>query len=194
MWPRHTGDFSMFRIYADANGEPAEYSSFQCPPENQETPEYLYQGAERGRLRHDHGFPGKHQPLPHRLGSERNAWRHSNANRVSRIRGTRRQAVLKEAMAASDKATYSICQQVCRFSSNYWKNSIGMNKAIIDNDVLGTKAEQEKLNSLEFAKGKNNTGLHEGVVAKIDEAVAKTSANANDRSVSCLTEAFSRRH
>ena len=38
-------------------------------------------------------------------------------------------------------------------SSNYWKNSIGMNKAIIDNDVLGTKAEQEK-KFAEFAKGK----------------------------------------
>ena len=31
MWPRHTGDFSMFRIYADANGEPAEYSASMSP-------------------------------------------------------------------------------------------------------------------------------------------------------------------
>ena len=31
MWPRHTGDFSMFRIYADANGEPAEYSANNTP-------------------------------------------------------------------------------------------------------------------------------------------------------------------
>ena len=31
MWPRHTGDFSMFRIYADANGEPAEYSASNVP-------------------------------------------------------------------------------------------------------------------------------------------------------------------
>ena len=31
MWPRHTGDFSMFRIYADANGEPAEYSTSNTP-------------------------------------------------------------------------------------------------------------------------------------------------------------------
>ena len=32
MWPRHTGDFSMFRIYADANGEPADYSASNQPP------------------------------------------------------------------------------------------------------------------------------------------------------------------
>jgi hypothetical protein len=31
MWPRHTGDFSMFRIYADANGEPADYSASNAP-------------------------------------------------------------------------------------------------------------------------------------------------------------------
>lgn len=38
MWPRHTGDFSMFRIYADKNGEPAEYSKDNVPLQ---TPKYL---------------------------------------------------------------------------------------------------------------------------------------------------------
>ncbi|MFK1848784.1 S46 family peptidase [Bacteroides fragilis] len=71
MWPRHTGDFSMFRIYADANGEPAEYSASNVPLKTKKTPEHLYQRAERGRLCHDYGIPGKHQPLSHRLGSER---------------------------------------------------------------------------------------------------------------------------
>ena len=44
-----------------------------------------------------------------------------------------------------------------------------MNKAIIDNDVLGTKAKQEK-NFAEFAKGKTE---YEGVVERIDEIIAK---------------------
>ena len=38
MWPRHTGDFSMFRIYADANGEPAEYNASNVPLK---TPKFL---------------------------------------------------------------------------------------------------------------------------------------------------------
>ena len=38
MWPRHTGDFSMFRIYADKNREPAEYSQDNVPLQ---TPKYL---------------------------------------------------------------------------------------------------------------------------------------------------------
>ena len=69
----------------------------------------------------------------------------------------------------SDKNPHPVCQQICRKAANYWKNSIGMNKAIIDNDVLGTKAKQEK-NFAEFAKGKTE---YEGVVERIDEIIAK---------------------
>ena len=52
-----------------------------------------------------------------------------------RIRGARL-AVLKEVMNASDKIRIQYANKYAG-SSNYWKNSIGMNKAIIDNDVLG---------------------------------------------------------
>ena len=62
MWPRHTGDFSMFRIYADANGEPAEYKK---------TFAYFYQGLERRRLCHDYGISRKYKPLSDRIGSKR---------------------------------------------------------------------------------------------------------------------------
>ena len=74
----------------------------------------------------------------------------SNAPRI-RIRGTR-QDVLKEAMNASDKVRIQYANKYAG-SSNYWKNSIGMNKAIIDNNVLGTKAEQEA-KFAKFAKEK----------------------------------------
>lgn len=60
MWPRHTGDFSMFRIYADANGEPAEYSENNVPLKTKKQFVYLYQRVERRRLRNDYGIPRKH--------------------------------------------------------------------------------------------------------------------------------------
>lgn len=63
---------------------------------------------------------------------------------------------------------HPVCQQICR-KQQLLENSIGMNKAIIDNDVLGTKAKQEK-NFAEFAKGKTE---YEGVVERIDEIIAK---------------------
>ena len=68
-----------------------------------------------------------------------------------RIRGARL-AVLKEVMNASDKIRIQYANKYAG-SSNYWKNSIGMNKAIIDNDVLGAKAEIEKKYAA-FAQGK----------------------------------------
>ena len=56
-------------------------------------------------------------------------------------------------MDASDKIRIQYASKYAG-SSNYWKNSIGMNKAIIDNDVLGTKAEHEKLSSQHLPKAK----------------------------------------
>ena len=76
----------------------------------------------------------------------------------------------KKYMNASDKIRIQYASKYAG-SSNYWKNSIGMNKAIIDNDVLGTKAEQEA-KFAEFAKEKNNTD-YMNVVAKSTKSVAK---------------------
>lgn len=53
-----------------------------------------------------------------------------------------RQNILRKEMAASDKVRIQYASKFAG-SSNYWKNSIGMNKAIVDNKVLETKAEQE---------------------------------------------------
>ena len=72
-------------------------------------------------------------------------------------------------MDASDKTRIQYANKFAG-SSNYWKNSIGMNKAIIDNDVLGAKAEQEKKFN-EFAKNKPE---YQGVVNKIDSIVSST--------------------
>ena len=166
MWPRHTGDFSMFRIYADANGDPAEYSASNVPLK---TPKYLpisIKGLEEGDYAMIMGFPGSTSRYL-TVSEVKERMEAQNQPRIT-IRGARL-AVLKEVMAASDKTRIQYANKYAG-SSNYWKNSIGMNKAIIDNDVLGTKAEQEK-RFAEFAKGKPE---YEGVVEKIDAIVNQT--------------------
>lgn len=58
MWPRHTGDFSIFRIYADKDGEPAEYSQDNVPLK---TPKYFsisLKGLNEGDYAMIMGFPG----------------------------------------------------------------------------------------------------------------------------------------
>ena len=165
MWPRHTGDFSMFRIYADKNGEPAEYSADNVPLK---TPKYLsisIKGLDEGDYAMIMGFPGSTE-------------RYLTAGEVRQMMTAQNQAmidmrtvylnVLKKYMSESDKIRLQSANKFAG-SSNYWKNSIGMNKAIVDNDVLGTKAEQEK-KFAEFAAGKAE---YEGVVGKIDAIVEK---------------------
>ena len=139
MWPRHTCDFSVFRIYADANGEPADYSPNNVPLKAKKHLAISLKGIEEGDYAMIMGFPGStnryltQSEIKQRMYS-------TNEPRI-RIRGAR-QEVLKEEMYASDKIRIQYASKYAS-SSNYWKNSIGMNKAIIDNKVLETKAEQE---------------------------------------------------
>ena len=182
MWPRHTGDFSMFRIYADANGEPAEYSESNIPLKTKKHLAISLKGLKEGDYAMIMGFPGSTS----RYLTVSEVKERMNSTNEPRIRvRTARLNVLKEVMNASDKTRIQYANKYAG-SSNYWKNSIGMNKAIIDNDVLGTKAAQEARFAA-FAKEKNNAD-YMNVVKQIDDAVAIT-APLNYQFTS-LTEAF----
>ena len=61
IWPRHTGDFSMFRVYADANNEPAEYSAGNVPYRPKRHFPISTKGVEEGDFTMIYGFPGNTQ-------------------------------------------------------------------------------------------------------------------------------------
>ena len=166
MWPRHTGDFSMFRIYADANGEPAEYSESNVPLKTPKSLPISIKGLNEGDYAMIMGFPGSTE----RYLTQSEVKQRMNAVNQAMIdmRGVRLE-VLRKYMDASDKTRIQYASKFAG-SSNYWKNSIGMNKAIIDNDVLGAKAEIEKKYA-SFAQGKPE---YEGVVEKIDAIIEKS--------------------
>ena len=153
----------MFRIYADANGEPAKYSPSNVPLK---TPKYLpisLKGVEENDYAMVMGFPGSTS----RYLTQSEVKQRMEADNQSKIdMRTIYLNVLREWMAQSDKIRIQYASKFAG-SSNYWKNSIGMNKAIIDNDVLGAKAEIERRYA-EWAKGKPE---YEGVVEKIDAIV-----------------------
>lgn len=166
MWPRHTGDFSMFRVYTDKNGNPAEYSKDNIPLKAKKHLTISLRGLQEGDYAMIMGFPGSTS----RYLTESEVKLRMQSTNVPRITVREaRQNVLRREMAASDKVRIQYASKFAS-SSNYWKNSIGMNKAIIDNQVLETKAEQEA-KFAEFAKSQNNAAYAE-VVAKIDEYVA----------------------
>ena len=165
MWPRHTGDFSMFRIYADKNGEPAEYSTENVPLK---TPKFFpisLKGLNEGDYAMIMGFPGSTERY---LTQSEVRQRMTAINQAMIDMRTVYLDVLKKYMRQSDKTRIQYANKFAG-SSNYWKNSIGMNKAIVDNNVLETKAEQEK----RFAAFAQGNPEYEGVVDKIDALVEK---------------------
>ncbi|MBQ8442350.1 MAG: S46 family peptidase, partial [Bacteroides sp.] len=168
MWPRHTCDFSVFRVYADANGEPADYSPNNVPLKAKKHLAISLKGIEEGDYAMIMGFPGStnryltQSEIKQRMTA-------TNEPRI-RIRGAR-QEVLKAEMYASDKIRIQYASKYAG-SSNYWKNSIGMNKAIVDNKVLETKAEQEA-RFAKFAQEKDNSDYAK-LVSQIDAVIEKS--------------------
>ena len=168
MWPRHTCDFSVFRIYADANGEPADYSPNNVPLKAKKHLAISLKGIQEGDYAMIMGFPGSTS----RYLTQSEVKQRMTATNEPRIliRETR-QGVLKEEMAASDKVRIQYASKYAQ-SSNYWKNSIGMNKAIIDNKVRETKSEQEA-RFTEFADASGHAE-YQHVVSDIDGLVERS--------------------
>ncbi len=140
MWPRQTCDFSVFRIYADKDGEPAEYSPDNVPLHTRRYAQVSTEGYRPGDYCMTVGYPGSTSRYLSSWGiSER-----VNDRNVStiQVRG-RKQEVWKKFMDA-DRAVGIKYASKWASSSNYWKNSIGMNKAIADLDVIGQKQRLEQ--------------------------------------------------
>ena len=165
MWPRHTGDFSMFRIYGDKNGNPAAYSKDNVPLK---TPKHLkisLEGFSYGDYAMIMGFPGS--TSRYLTGEEvKQRMYHKNEPRIA-MRDLSLK-VIREEMEKSEETTIKYASKLARIS-NYWKNSIGMNKAIIDNKVIETKL-QEEAGFKAWAKSIGNSD-YENVVENINACV-----------------------
>ena len=139
MWPRHTGDFSIFRVYAGKDNRPAAYSEDNVPYKAEKWLDISLKGIKEGDFGMIMGFPGSTQrymtsyEIDYMLEVD-------NPQRIY-IRGER-QAILKEDMQASDKIRIQYASKYAS-SSNYWKNSIGMSRGVLKLNVKGKKKAQE---------------------------------------------------
>ncbi len=139
MWPRQTCDFSVFRIYADKDGEPAEYSEENVPLHCDNYARIAMDGYQNGDFCMTVGYPGSTSRYLSSWGIDERV----NAINVStiQVRG-KKQEVWKRFMDA-DRAVGIKYASKWASSSNYWKNSIGMNKAIADLEVIKQKQQLE---------------------------------------------------
>ncbi|RLD61915.1 MAG: serine protease [Bacteroidetes bacterium] len=126
MWPRHTGDFSMFRIYCSPDGKPAEYSEENVPFHPKHHLPISLKGVKNGDFAMILGYPGSTQRFLTSWGVKETI-EQENPNRI-KIRG-KKQSIWKEDMSTSDKIRIQYSSKYAR-SSNYWKYSIGENKGL----------------------------------------------------------------
>lgn len=139
MWPRHTGDFSVFRVYAGADNKPAAYSKDNKPYQPKYVAEVSLQGYQDKDYAMTIGFPGSTDRYLCSWGVQQRI-EDSNKPRIE-VRGIK-QEIWKEAMLKSDEVRIKYASKYAG-SSNYWKNSIGMNKGLANLKVIDRKREEE---------------------------------------------------
>lgn len=139
MYPRHTCDFSAFRVYADANNQPAEYSASNRPYKPDYVAEISLQGYDEKDYAMTIGFPGRTNRYLSSWGV-RQRIEDSNMPRIE-VRGIK-QDIWKKAMLASDAVRIKYASKYAG-SSNYWKNSIGMNRGLARLNVIERKKAEE---------------------------------------------------
>jgi len=139
MWPRQTCDFSVFRIYADpdTNG-PAEYSERNVPYHPEHWAQISNEGYADGDFSMTMGYPGSTSRYLSSYGIEE---RYLQNDVRQQVRGVKQQ-VMKRHMDASEAVRIKYDSKYAQ-SSNYWKNSIGMNKCIDSIGLVKQKRDFE---------------------------------------------------
>lgn len=139
-WPRHTGDFSVFRIYADTHNRPADYSPDNVPYRPPYVASISLAGYREGSFCMTLGYPGSTERYLSSFGIEEMM---NNANRARiDVRGVK-QAIWKREMDRRDSIRIKYASKYDE-SSNYWKNSFGVNQAIRKLHVLDKKRALEQ--------------------------------------------------
>lgn len=140
MWPRHCGDFSIFRIYASKDGKPANYAADNVPLKVKKHLAINMNGIKEGDFTFVMGFPGRN-------------WRYMISDEVEErmqttnfmrdtVRGVRLR-MLGEEMAKDAKTRIQYAAKYAS-SANYWKNAIGMNEGLVSLKVLDRKKDEQK--------------------------------------------------
>lgn len=154
MWPRHTGDFSMFRVYADKDNNPAPYSKDNVPYKPKKYFRISTKGVQEGDFTFIYGFPGRTQEYIHSEGVryiEETGDPHKIHLRTLRL------DIMNRHQAESQKVRIQYSSKNANVS-NAWKKWQGEVKGIRKMKTVAVKQAYEKKFD-EWAKGKEYEGL-----------------------------------
>ncbi len=182
-WPRHTADFSMFRVYADANGNPADYSTNNVPLQPKHHLPVNLGGVKENDFAMILGYPGRTNRWMPAGGIEQNvkyaypAWVEGSKTGMDNM---------KKYMVQSEALNLVYASKFAGVA-NYWKNRQGMIDALSKFGTAKTKAAQEaKFNT--WANQPANKAKYGNVVATINNYYAMT--NEKSRHDNYLQQLF----
>ena len=172
-WPRHTGDFSIFRVYGDKDGNPAAYSADNVPLKPKHFLPVSIKGVHEGDFSMILGYPGRTNRWMPAAGIDQNvnyaypAW--VEASKVG-MDAMKKHMDQDQAVKLNYASTYSGV-------ANYWKNRQGMIDALTKHKTSATKRKQEK-KFQKWANKKDNRAQYAKVLSDINAYYAATNEKA----------------
>jgi len=168
-WPRHTGDFSLFRVYTDKDGNPAPYSPDNIPMSPKHHLPVSTAGIKEGDFSMILGYPGRTNRWMPAQGIEQNvsfaypAW----------VEGSRLgMDVMKKYMDQNDEVRLNYASKYASVA-NYWKNRQGMIDALKAHKTVEKKTKEEK-DFNKWANKKENKATYGKVIEDINAYYAAT--------------------
>ena len=170
VWPRHTGDFSVFRVYAGKDNKPAPYSKDNVPYQPLHYLPISFKDRKVGDFTMVYGFPG--QTEQHVVSSYLKFIVEKERPARIKMRDLSLEAI-NEGMKSSDliRIQYSAKQASI---ANAWKKWIGQIDGLKQLDAVSIKIEQEK-KYVASANSKSEWKKYAEVIAKMNELVAAKS-------------------
>lgn len=172
-WPRHTGDFSMFRVYGDKDGNPAAYSTSNVPLQPKHHLPVSLKGYQPNDFAMILGYPGRTNRWMPAQGVAQNveyaypAW--VEASKVTMDQ-------MKKYMEKNQKVNIDYASKYAGVA-NYWKNRDGMIEALKLHGTVAKKTkEEEKFNK--WAQKGANKAEYGDVVSNLNNYYAKTNLDA----------------
>ena len=169
MWPRHTGDFSMFRVYAGKDNEPADYSEDNVPYVPKQSLKVSLKGINEGDYAMVMGYPGRTQRF--QTASQLNQM--LARQDISVAARTLRQSVMKEGMEADPAVRLQYANKYAS-SANGWKKWIGEKQAFAKLNIIGREEAKEAAFTKWVGANKKRTEAYGDALSMISEAVDST--------------------
>jgi hypothetical protein len=168
MWPRHTGDFSIFRVYAGPDGKPAAYSEDNVPYKPKHHLPVSLKGVKKGDFAMIMGNPGSTERYLTSYGIN-TALELKNPT-IVKIR-TKKLDIMREDMDASEKVRIQYASKYAR-TANYWKYFQGQSRGLKRLDVYGKKLQIEKDFQAWLQKDQERIRKYGNVISDMSDAYA----------------------